>query len=71
MSILFLQFGNYIWVLTGLASGNLLYIAASDMIPELNSKEHEGHFMQTFISTLVGLILIVVLFGVSHEYFGG
>ncbi len=66
LTYLFLTVGDYVWILTGLAAGNLLYIAASDMIPELNNEEHHGHFMQTFISTLVGLIAITLLLGSSH-----
>lgn len=66
LSIAFLSFGNYLWVLTGLAAGNLLYIAASDMIPELNAESHRGHFLQTFVSTLVGLIAITLLLGTGH-----
>jgi len=70
LSSLFISLGDYIWVLTGLAAGNLLYIAASDMIPELNHTTKKSHFMLTFISTLVGLIAIVSLLTWSHEYFG-
>ncbi|MFT5036760.1 MAG: zinc and cadmium transporter [Candidatus Azotimanducaceae bacterium] len=55
-----------VWILTGIAAGNLLYIVASDLIPELNDHRHEGHFTQTFISTLVGLALIIILLEVSH-----
>ncbi len=70
LSALFASLGDFIWVLTGLAAGNLLYIAASDMIPELNHNTHKDHFMQTFISTLIGLIAIVSLLTWSHENFG-
>ena len=62
----FIQLGDYIWILTGIAAGNLLYIVASDMIPELSGKEHRHHFAQTFISTLIGLAFIVGLLTWSH-----
>jgi zinc and cadmium transporter len=73
IATLFVSLGDYIWVLTGIAAGNLLYIVASDMIPELNGKEHRHHFVQTFISTLIGLAFIVGLLtwshgGISHEH---
>jgi zinc and cadmium transporter len=73
IATLFVSLGDYIWVLTGLAAGNLLYIVASDMIPELSGKEHRHHFVQTFISTLIGLAFIVGLLtwshgGISHEH---
>lgn len=70
LSSLFIGLGDYLWVLTGLAAGNLLYIAASDMIPELSHTTHSDHFLQTFISTLIGLIAIVSLLTWSHEHFG-
>lgn len=63
---LFLQFGDYVWVLTGVAAGNLLYLAAADMIPELHDNEHRGHFLSTFLSTILGLIIIVALLQATH-----
>ncbi len=66
----FVQLGDYIWILTGIAAGNLLYIVASDMIPELSSEEHRPHFVQTFIATLLGLVAIVALLTWSHEHMG-
>ncbi len=69
-SAIFMSFGEYIWILTGLAAGNLLYIAASDMIPELQGHAHKKHFMKTFISTILGLVLITSLITWSHEKFG-
>lgn len=69
LCVVFLRFGDFIWVLTGLAAGNLLYIVASDMIPELNHHTQKDHFMQTFLSTLLGLIAIVSLLSWSHRAF--
>jgi zinc and cadmium transporter len=70
LSYLFTTFGAYVWVLTGLAAGNLLYIVASDLIPELQEQTHKGHFMKTFISTLLGLVAITALITYTHELFG-
>ncbi len=69
-ALLFSQLGDYLWILTGIAAGNLLYIVASDMIPELNQTTHKSHFFQTYLSTIVGLVAIVTLLTWSHEYFG-
>ncbi len=63
---LFIEVGNWLWVLTGFAAGNLLYIAASDLIPELQGDEHKKHFSSIFISTVVGLIFIVVIISFTH-----
>jgi zinc and cadmium transporter len=70
VSVLFASFGEYIWILTGLAAGNLLYIVASDLIPELQENTHKGHFMKTFFSTLLGLVAITALITYTHELFG-
>lgn len=70
ITVVFASFGDFIWILTGIAAGNLLYIAASDMIPELHHTTHGDHFIKTFISTIIGLIAIVTLLTWSHERFG-
>jgi zinc and cadmium transporter len=70
LTALFASLGDFIWILTGLAAGNLLYIAASDMIPELNHHNHSDHFIKTFLSTVFGLVMIVSLLTWSHERFG-
>ncbi len=51
----------------GIAAGNLLYIAASDLIPEL-SRSHREHFWQSFLATLIGLVLMWGLIEYSHEH---
>ena len=62
------SFGGYIWILTGIAAGNLLYIVASDLIPSLHESTHGTRsFMQSFFATLVGLIAITFLLGWTHE----
>ena len=70
VSNLFIHSTDYIFILTGIAAGNLLYIAASDMIPELHAHAHEGHFGKTFLSTVIGMLLIASLITWSHEQFG-
>jgi len=69
-SYIFAEAGEYTWILTGLAAGNLLYIAASDMLPELQEQTHRDHFFKTFFSTVVGLVLITALLMWSHSAFG-
>lgn len=58
---------EYIFVLTGIAAGNLLYIATADLIPELRHS-HKEHFTTMFVSTLIGVTLIGALITLSHEY---
>jgi len=69
LCVVFQSFGTYMWILTGVAAGNLLYIVASDLIPELQEHTHKGHFMKTFISTLFGLIAVTALISYTHELF--
>jgi len=57
-----------IFILTGIAAGNLLYIAAADLIPELR-EAHREHFLQTFLATLVGIAVISTLVTYTHERF--
>jgi len=58
---------EYIWVLTGIAAGNLLYIASSDLIPELR-ESHRDHFYKIFGAAILGVALIAGALFVSREY---
>jgi zinc and cadmium transporter len=69
-TVLFAEFLTpYIFILTGIAAGNLLYIATADLIPELRDT-HKGHFSHTFIATLMGVIVIAGLITYVHELTG-
>ncbi len=59
----------YLFILTGIAAGNLLYIATADLIPELRHS-HRDHFFKTFTATLLGVIVIAFLSTYTHEYLG-
>lgn len=56
------------FVLTGVAAGNLLYIATADLIPELRHS-HREHFLRTFSITVGGLIAIALLVTYTHQLF--
>lgn len=73
LTLLFAEvLSEYIWVLTGLAAGNLLYIAASDLLPDVHEESRaENRGLSAFIATLVGLIAITILLSWAHETFGG
>lgn len=60
---------EYLFVLTGVAAGNLLYIATTDLIPELRHS-HREHFRSIFASVLIGVSLIGILIMASHEKLG-
>jgi len=66
-AMLFVEHLNeWLFVLTGVAAGNLLYIATADLMPELRDA-HEKHFWQTFLTTLLGIVLIGMLLSYAHE----
>lgn len=58
--------GAYIFVLTGIAAGNLLYIATADLIPELRHS-HRDHFIPSFIATVLSAAFIGLLITFSHN----
>ncbi len=60
---------EYLFVLLGIAAGNLLYIATADLIPELRHS-HREHFHKTFAATLIGVALIGALITYTHEKIG-
>ncbi len=57
----------YTFVLTGIAAGNLLYIATADLIPELR-ESHRNHFLMTFSATVFGALIIGVLVHYTHVF---
>jgi zinc and cadmium transporter len=66
-TLLFAQFlAPFVFILTGIAAGNLLYIATADLIPELRDT-HKEHFAQTFIATIIGVIAIASLITYTHS----
>jgi zinc and cadmium transporter len=73
-SLGFMQaFESSFGLLLGLAAGNLLYIAASDLLPELVSEKRatRGSFVNQFALVCLGCALIGFLIFVSHEELGG
>jgi zinc and cadmium transporter len=60
---------SFVFILTGVAAGNLLYIATTDLIPELRHS-HRHHFAQTFIATFIGVCIIGALITYTHLFLG-
>lgn len=58
--------GDYIFIVTGIAAGNLLYIATADFIPELRHSHHD-HFYKTFLATVIGFGAIGALIVYTHS----
>ena len=62
---------DYIWVIMGLAAGNLLYLAASDLLPRIHGNlSHYGNVWQSAFSIVLGFTLMTSILIFSHEYVG-
>lgn len=59
---------NYVWVITGVAAGNLLYLAASDLLPRIhgNLKDY-GSIWHSTASITIGFVLMTGLLSWTHE----
>jgi len=62
---------EYVWIITGLAAGNLLYIAATDLLPRVhgNLKNYQS-FWFTLISIILGFTVMTGVLNYTHERFG-
>ena len=62
---------GYIWLLTGIAAGNLLFLAASDLLPRIHGNlSHYGSIWRSALSILVGFALMTAILSWTHETFG-
>lgn len=63
--------GEYVWVLTALAAGNLLFLAASDLLPRIHGNlKHYGSIWNSAGSILAGFLIMTAILVWSHETFG-
>lgn len=62
---------EYIWLFTGIAAGNLLFLAASDLLPRIhgNLKEY-GNIWKSAASIILGFIIMTSVLTWTHEKFG-
>jgi len=68
LSILFMSaLSEYIWILTGIAAGNLLYIATSDLLPGVHKESHKsGSFIPAFTATVIGVVVVAAMIQYTH-----
>lgn len=63
------QAEEYIWVITGFAAGNLLYIAATDLLPRVHGTlRNYGSFWLTVGAIVLGFSLMTATLIATHEY---
>lgn len=70
LTMLFAQtFGDFVWVLGALAAGNLLYIAATELLPRLHdSLLQEGGFFKAVIAVCLGFTIMSSVMYIAHEH---
>lgn len=62
---------EYIWLLTGIAAGNLLFLAASDLLPRIHGNlKNYGSIWHSTISITLGFVLMTSVLLWTHENFG-
>lgn len=62
---------EYIWIITGIAAGNLLFLAASDLLPRIHGNlKHYGSIWHSTISIILGFIVMTSILIWTHEHFG-
>ena len=62
---------EYVWILTGIAAGNLLFIAASELLPRIHGNlKNYGSIWHATASIVLGFILMTSVLFWTHEYYG-
>lgn len=62
---------EYIWIITGIAAGNLLYIAATDLLPRVHGTlRGYQSFWLTLIALVAGFGIMTTVLTYTHENFG-
>lgn len=65
------SFADFVWIITGVAAGNLLYIAAGDLLPRVHgSLASYGSFWKTFGTMVLGFLAMTLVLIYTHETFG-
>jgi zinc and cadmium transporter len=60
-----------VWLLSGLAAGSLLFLAASELLPRVHGNlKNYGSIWHSAFSILLGFVLMSVIIHWSHESFG-
>lgn len=62
---------EYVWILFGIAAGNLLYLAASELLPRIhgNLKNYQSIWHAT-LSIVLGFAVMTAVLTWTHETFG-
>jgi len=62
---------EYVWILTGFAAGNLLFLAASDLLPRIHGGLREyGSVWRSTLAIIIGFVVMTTAIYFVHERFG-
>jgi zinc and cadmium transporter len=62
---------EYIWLVTGIAAGNLLYLAASDLLPRIHGGlKKYGSIWKSSMAIILGFAVMTAVLIWTHETFG-
>lgn len=59
---------GYLWVITGLAAGNLLFLAASELLPRIHGNlKNYGNIWNATLAIIIGFTLMTAIITWAHE----
>lgn len=62
---------EYVWILSGFAAGNLLFLAASDLLPRIHGNlKNYGSIWHSIIAIVLGFSIMTGLLTWTHDTFG-
>ncbi len=62
---------EYVWIFTGFAAGNLLYLAGSELLPRIHGNlSHYGGISKAAIAITTGLVFMTLVLDWTHNEFG-
>ncbi len=62
---------DYVWVITGIAAGNLLFLAASDLLPRIHGNlKNYGSIWYSTASIVFGFVVMTIVVTIAHGEFG-
>ena len=63
--------GEYLWVFMAIAAGNLLFLAAHELLPNIHGNlSSYGSISKTVLSVIAGFVLMSLILTWSHEQYG-
>lgn len=59
---------EYLWIVTGVAAGNLLFLAASELLPRIHGNlKNYGSIWNATLAILIGFLLMTAIISWAHE----